>query len=531
MFNFFYRFLRTISYLKAIQIFYLTTNKFGLKKKFNINTKKASVSIATLKEFKFIEPNKSLFLKNTTFIFLNQKASFKNKIDWNFRDFGKLWLYNLNYLDYINQKEIPLDIRVSIISSFYESYEELLDGREPYPTSLRIVNLIKFIASNKQKTSKNLIDLLKRETYYLDNNLEYHLQANHLLENALALWFSCHLFEDESLIKKTKKLIQNQLDEQILKDGAHYELSPMYHQIILGRLLESIALAIENPREWHSDTLDLMKEKASEMLSWTRNISNDYKHFIRINDSVEGIAPSLNNLCRLATNLDVQEKKISLNDSGYRVFKSHRIFVVFDISEIISKNQPGHSHADTFNFILYCNDKPIVVDPGISTYEQTSFRYNERSSKYHNTVIIDENDNNEVWSSFRVGRRAKVNVDIDNVKSVSATHNGYCHLKTLISRKMSFEKDSLTINDHVQTSKKKEGKFNIHLFPGISFELNKSHLRIQNISFHFKGAHKIDVQNYNYALGFNKRIKAKKLEVYFFNELITTIKYENTFFK
>ena len=32
--------------------------------------------------------------------------------------------------------------------------------------------------------------------------------------------------------KKSKLLILEQLNEQILNDGAHFELSPMYHKII-----------------------------------------------------------------------------------------------------------------------------------------------------------------------------------------------------------------------------------------------------------------------------------------------------------
>ena len=41
---------------------------------------------------------------------------------------------------------------------------------------------------------------------------------------------------------KAKNLLIDQLNEQILDDDAHFELSPMYHQIIFSRLLDSINL-------------------------------------------------------------------------------------------------------------------------------------------------------------------------------------------------------------------------------------------------------------------------------------------------
>ena len=48
--------------------------------------------------------------------------------------------------------------------------------------------------------------------------------------------------------------------------------------------------------------------------------------------------------------------------------------------------QPGHSHADTFNFELYIKNKPIIVDTGISTYENNQQRRYERSTSL--TILL-----------------------------------------------------------------------------------------------------------------------------------------------
>ena len=60
--------------------------------------------------------------------------------------------------------------------------------------------------------------------------------GNHLLENGFSLLFGSYYFRDEKLYSKAKEIIKTELREQILDDGAHFELSPMYHSIILHRI-------------------------------------------------------------------------------------------------------------------------------------------------------------------------------------------------------------------------------------------------------------------------------------------------------
>ena len=44
-------------------------------------------------------------------------------------------------------------------------------------------------------------------------------------------------------LRKGKKLLLRELKEQVLNDGMHYERSPMYHLIILERLLDALNFA------------------------------------------------------------------------------------------------------------------------------------------------------------------------------------------------------------------------------------------------------------------------------------------------
>ena len=179
------------------------------------------------------------YLGDNTFIFINKSHKFHDVVDWNYQDHGRLWLYNLNYFDFLNQNEIDRAKGLELIKHFCHEINRVKDGLEPYPTSLRCINWIKFLVRYEIK-DEEIESVLWAQINHLSKNLEFHILGNHLLENGFALLFGAVYFDNENLYKKARGLVEEQLNEQILEDGAHFELSPMYHQIILGRLLDLI---------------------------------------------------------------------------------------------------------------------------------------------------------------------------------------------------------------------------------------------------------------------------------------------------
>ena len=515
------KYFRTIIYLKPIQLYYQLRYKIlGLNQSSTVNYSKSRVF-----KFKILKPFKSYKPENISFNFLNISVAFKNKIDWNHLKHGKLWCYNLNYFDYLNQDDLKKNEGLFLIYDYIKFHKE--DGLEPYPTSLRIINWIKFI-SRFNIDDKRINDHLYLDLSRLSRNLEFHLLANHLLENAFAIWFGAHFFSDQKLLNLSKRLLSNQLNEQILKDGAHYELSPMYHQIILIRLLEAISIAKSNTNNCNLSFLPFLIDKAELMLGWSKNLYSITDDIVRINDSVEGIVRGYIDLLDFANNLNIFPKSMPFSDSGFRIIKSSSLSMLLDISEITPSYQPGHSHADTFNFIVYNENSPFIVDPGISTYESNEYRFNERSTSYHNTICINNYNNNEVWSSFRVARRAKVEVIKDSPNYIIAKHNGYRKLKTVHKRKWLTRKDSLIIIDEIESSKSILSIAYFHFHPDVldfKIEENKINFSEMKIEMTLIGSIcKIDKEKYSYALGFNNRIDALKLRVTFEDELVTKIK-------
>jgi len=513
----------TIKYLRFKQIYYRVyywlRNGFYQKE----YKKELATQVNPLKwDDSFL--NADSYKSNNTFDFLNQPQTFASQIDWNYNAFGKLWTYNINYFDFLNQQNITTENGLMLIEEYVDKDLILKDGKEPYPISLRGINWIKFLS--KYSISNLLINQTLYNHYLiLQNNLEYHLLGNHLLENGFSLLFGAYYFKDESLYIQATEILRTELKEQILNDGAHFELSPMYHQILLYRLLDCINLLERN--SWKEDGIrSFLKEKALKMLSWLQEVTFSNGNIPMVNDSAFGIAPTSKQLFDYAKKLKLDWQKLELSDSGYRKFNQSNYELLVDIGNIGPKYQPGHSHSDTFNFELYVSSNPIIVDTGTSTYEKNTLRQKERETSAHNTVKIGSYEQTQVWGGFRVAKRAKVNIIKDDVNQAKATHDGYLRLGIRHTRCFTSEASRIIISDTLNKETKHEQIAFFHFHPSISqIQIQKNVVRLlnENIKITFDNQVHIELLTYNYANGFNKREKSQKLEVSFQKNLKTEI--------
>src|SRR5690606_29627104 len=160
--------------------------------------------------------------------------------------------------------------KLRLIHSFYDFSIENKRVLEPYPVSLRAINIIKFFSLNKIKDD-TILNNLYQELEFLNKNLEYHILGNHLLENGFALLMGGAFFNEDRWRIKAERLLLKELEEQIHIDGAHFELSPMYHKIIFFRVLELIDWydQYENKNELF---IGKVKDTAVKMESFLRNI-------------------------------------------------------------------------------------------------------------------------------------------------------------------------------------------------------------------------------------------------------------------
>ena len=465
-------------------------------------------------------PSYHSFLGDNHFRFLNIEQPFLNQIDWNFADHGKLWTYNLNYFEFLEQPDLDKNTGLRLIRDFIENEANLKDGLEPFPISLRTIFWIKFLVKHQIRDSKIDAALL-RHLKLLTHQIEYHLLGNHLLENGFALLFGAYYFSNNEFSTLAEKILNEQLSEQILEDGAHFERSPMYHSLMLFRVLDCANLVENNSHIFQPERHQFLKEKAAKMLGWLKQIQFSDGSLPRVKDSAAGIAPTPEQLFEYALKLNISPV-FKGKTLGYRQKRSKTYECFVDIGGITPDYQPGHAHADIFNFILHHRGKPLLVDTGISTYEKDSRRTAERSTAAHNTVQIGDENQSDVWGGFRVGRRAQVISIEETSTSIKVAHDGYQERRIIHERSFDFSKKSgLKIIDKL--NKKASAKAFFHFHPNVSVELKNDRLIGEFGDLIFENFEKITLEKYDYAHGFNKTELAVLATVIFTKELNTKI--------
>lgn len=406
---------------------------------------------------------------------------------------------------------------VMLIKLFVQDLSGKSTGLEPFPISLRGANWIKFLTKHAIQKPE-IDDSLFAQYKILLDNIEYHLLGNHLLENGFSLLLGAFYFRDEEFYSKAKTIIISELNEQVLGDGAHFEFSPMYHQILLERLLDCINLVENNQQFEDQDTLlVLMKDKTQIMLNWLNNMTYSNGEIPLFNDSSQGIAPSTLKLNKYASSLNLEPGTLNLklSTSGYRGFNGNNYECIVDIGPIGASYQPGHGHADTFNFELYLNGHPLVVDTGVSTYEKNSRRQIERSTASHNTVELAGRNSSQVWDGFRVGARAEVISSEKTPSGLKVSHNGYRKLGIIHEREFSQDAVSFSVYDRLLGKTDLSAISRFHFHPGIDLKIEGNTITFPGGHLRFDNITDLRINDYLYAPEFNILIPGKVIEANF----------------
>ena len=449
------------------------------------------------------------FLSADTCRFLNRQGTITKKEDWNSELKPKLWLYNLHYFD--DLVSVGAGSRRDIQKLWMDNWVSQNppvhgNGWEPYPTSLRIVNWIKaFLDDLPPKQA--WLESLTKQTDYLSQKLEYHLLGNHLFANGKALIFSGAYLDCSAAshwLKKGIQIVDFELDEQILSDGAHFELTPMYHSIMLTDLLDIMNIIRTYPSKFPTELQDKIRSKIPAMLQFLADMSHCDGKLSFFNDTAMSIAPDNEHIYEYAGKLGFAKPQIAYNElqiidypkSGYVIAKSSLVSLISDLSLIGPSYLPGHAHADMLSFEMSIRGQRIFVNSGISEYGSGEERHRQRKTRSHNTVEINNKDSCELWSGFRVARRGLItNRNVDTSKfEFSAGHTGFKKqgIDCLHSRVWKLQDFGLTITDKLDGSFASARGY-LHLHPSICIlDINENSLlitdQVSRIILKFEGA-------------------------------------------
>lgn len=429
-------------------------------------------------------------LEPERFRFLNEERQLSFPGGWNEAGVDKLWLYNLHYFE---------DLLAEGAEDRREWHRDLIDrwvrdnppfegnGWEPYPISVRVGYWIKWaLAGNALE--QHWRRSLALQVEYLSRRLEWHLLGNHLFENAKALVLAGLFFDGPRADRwrgRGLRILDRQLDEQILTDGGHFERSPMYHALVLEGLLDLIQISEHYAMD--TDQVPDWRRRAEDMIAWLRVMSCPDGQIAFFNDAAVDVALPPPVIADYAKRLGVETPEPAtdegielLENSGYVRAARGPMVAVLDAAPVGPDYQPGHAHADTLSFELSVFGQRVLVNSGTSVYGLGDERLRQRGTSAHNTVVVDGRDSSEVWSAFRVGRRARPrDVSIrgtGEVWHVQASHDGYRRLAggAVHRRAWLLETGRLVVEDFVAGSfDSAVGLFHFHPAVTLSFAGSK----------------------------------------------------------
>ncbi len=312
---------------------------------------------------------------------------------------------------------------------------------------------------------------------HIDTYLSTYFSPNtHLLGEAVALFFIGTVCPEIGAADRWKQrgwqIIQEQASRQVLSDGLHFEQSTYYHVYALDLFLHAAVLASLNnvtiPPEFDRtlekmlDALCLLgragtpprlgDDDGGRLFDPARNHGEDLLDPLATGAVLFGrgdfksVAGDLreetlwllgeqgaSEFARLVATAP-SERSVALPAAGLYLMASQdgKQQLVIDAGQQRAANA-GHGHADALNITMNSDRCPLLIDPGTCEYvgsERNIFR----STRSHNTLVVDDADQAETKGPFAWTKLPSVRADGwingSSFDFFAGSHDGYCRLKS-----------------------------------------------------------------------------------------------------
>jgi hypothetical protein len=375
----------------------------------------------------------------------------------------------------------------------------------PMDVAIRIMNIVWGYLLIKDATvmppefrSRLAVSIFQHGQYVLFN-LEYGLRdngsiinGNHYLTNIVGLLHLGLLCPEIKAAQRWKtfaaKALIDEMEREVHPDGVNFESSIAYHRLVL-ELFTAGALLCRNsglflPEDfWHrlermyefvfsvtrpdgtvpvvGDADDGRLYILSDYRNWHRT---DFRYLLSIGsvlfrrsdmkakagpfaeEAFWLLGPSAMNTF---SDLEQEHREIGSRgflDAGLYVMRQANNYLLACCGSIGAKKPGSHKHNDLLSFELYAGDKPLIVDPGAYVYTRDpEWRNLFRSTRYHNTLVIDRQEQNRFDSKriFNMTPDAPVTVhewlSTDDMDRLDVEHTGYTRLDPPVSHRRTFQ--------------------------------------------------------------------------------------------
>lgn len=466
----------TVKYLRPAQVVYQILNKFKKKERvyfenLPVDYRKVKIAIPELDcDGLLVERFKLEWMSKGKVCLLNQVVDLNYASSYT-KSLKPLIYNNVYYFEYgialaSKYQETKDKAYWELFQKCYGAYLAAnADVKSSYTMALHIPNVLIALDLFGDAVEEGFKQKMYCELYsqylYLQKHLENHLLANHYFEDLKALIIASYLFKDDKKLNGYLADFMKQCDEQILADGVHYELSLMYHKLILEDLMRigMLAKLPDFPKcEW---LVPLIKKMTAACYSLEKGMGRTPL----FNDAGDNVAKTCEQLC-LAAEKQFGVKAVlkdSFEASGYYKLYDGNRALIFDAGKIGVDYQPAHGHCDCLSFELTVDGKPLFVNSG--TYEyQGDLRKYFRTTRAHNTVEINGHEQSQCWGGFRVGKRIS---RVHGVMGDGFVEGGYRnYLGEEHQRLIALNNGIMEVVDSVKAQEGVPVKSYLHLAPG-----------------------------------------------------------------
>lgn len=380
-------------------------------------------------------------LCQNAFTFHHHTVQFGSSVDWRVSNVSALWRYNLHYFGWghtlalahlrVNRDDARARFLQLVDDWIKQNPRGSSPGWDPFVVATRLMNWAQTFSVFGEVPS-HVLQSYAIQTDWLLHHLEKDVRANHLLKNAQALVIAGAVLGGRCGDAATQcgtTLLAQELDEQILDDGGHYERSLMYHCQVLDDNLH-VHAALENPPHKLTAAIVKMAEFLARMIYPDGGIP-------QFGDASLDLETTPDVLLRCARKrlpeIDVRQPTGSRAEesSGFYVLElpSGEARMTVKAGEPGPAYQLGHAHCDMLSYEFTAGTDRLIVDSGVYGYEDDKWRAYCRSTAAHNTVQIRRLEQMECWDRFRVGRRYTPTVhawrEYAGGQLLHASHDGF----------------------------------------------------------------------------------------------------------
>ncbi len=475
------RYLLTIRWLRISQLYWFVVRRFlPLSNPAPVPVELSRSPLAVEAYPRVVQPD------DAEFCFIGISAPVNVPVDWHPEDQPRLWRYNLHYFDYLLWGSFSDELKASLVSDWIAANPMgTLNAWEPYTVSLRVVNWAKYFDTLEEVPTAWQESLINQANWLLAN-LEYHILANHFLKNAKALVYAGALFSGERgavFLRKGLADFEQEVLEQVLEDGGHYERSVMYHGIVLEDLLDVVNLTRAQPGLCGDFFVNCVSDAAKRAARFLEDMLHGDGDIALFNDAALGIAPPPQELLTYAERIVQYERaprpqvplQIDKPASGYYGYRFGAESFIVDCGAIAPDYQPGHGHCDMLSYELCLEGRRVIVDTGTYGYETDERRAYLRGTAAHNTVEVNRENQSEVWGGFRVARRARPkDAQVEDFSAsgmrFQGSHDGYRRLPQRVVHQRSIDVafgESWSITDRLRGSGEVTARSFVHFAPDL----------------------------------------------------------------